>query len=266
MLRAEADFGAIVLHVSPSWRTRTELEWTHAVVRHAHVQVPQAVAPIERRGRTVFEWGSRLVAMFPFIDGEVLDRDNPVLRMDAARILAAVHKSLLDWPAGPRPGSDDRRPVPPAAPEDFRDPALDAWWLSVRGQGFTIAPTHGDYYRRNLICANSQIVGVIDWHDAVVRPLAVELAAATFELCKNDEHVLQLDHADRFVAAYRAAGGPVHDHEIKMLLPLVRLWIRNDARLSLAYDGDLGSDYVAKQIRAFRDLARCNWMPGHSAK
>jgi Ser/Thr protein kinase RdoA (MazF antagonist) len=125
-----------------------------------------------------------------------------------------------------------------------------------------VAPTHGDYYRRNLLCANNKVVGVIDWHDSAIRPLAAELASATFELCKNDEHVLQFDTANEFVRAYREAGGPIHDSEINLLLPLIRVWLRNDALLSLAYDGHSGSDYATKQVRAFSDLAYSNWTPG----
>ena len=100
------------------------------------------------------------------------------------------------------------RPAQPADPNALHDPALDEWWASV-GPGLTRGPTHGDYYRRNLLCTGGRIVGVIDWHDASIRSLAVELAGATFELCRSDEHVLQCDWADEFVASYRSAGGPV---------------------------------------------------------
>jgi Ser/Thr protein kinase RdoA (MazF antagonist) len=65
-----------VLHASPPWRTLAELEWVHAVVRHARGAVPQAVVPLERGGRTVFEWEDRCVALFPFIDGTMLDRES----------------------------------------------------------------------------------------------------------------------------------------------------------------------------------------------
>ena len=104
----------------------------------------------------------------------------------------------------------------------------------MREEGFLSSATHGDYHRRNLLCENGEVVAVIDWHDAVVRPLAVELSSAVFELCTDDEHRLQLDRADEFVATYLAAGGPASDDEIEILLPLIRLWIRDDVRSSLA--------------------------------
>ncbi|HYT73367.1 MAG TPA: phosphotransferase [Vicinamibacterales bacterium] len=261
VLRVVTDLGAVVLHASPPWRTRKELEWVHAVVRHAHTRVPEVVTPFERFGRTAFEWQGRLVAAFPFVAGEPFDRDDAVLRADAARLLALIHTALLDCPAGPRPESRALNPVPPADLADLNDPALDAWWLAIRGQGFIVAPTHGDYYRRNLLCENRRIVGVIDWHDSSIRPAALELAGATFELCRNDEHVLQFDRADTFIELYRAAGGPVANREVEFLLPLIRLWIRNDVRSSLAHGGDVSDNYVAKQMRAFRELASCEWRP-----
>ena len=261
VLRVGTDLGEVVLHASPPWRRRKELEWAHAVVRHAHTRVPEVVAPFVRRGRTAFEWHGRLVAAFPFVAGEPLDRDDAVLRADAARLLALIHTALLDCSAGPRPESLALNHGPPADLDDLNDPALGAWWAAVRGQGFIVAPTHGDYYRRNLLCVNRRIAGVIDWHDSSIRPAALELAGATFELCRNDEHVLQLDRADAFIELYRAAGGPVPNREVEFLLSLIRLWIRNDVRSSLAHGGDVSDDYVAKQIRAFRELASCEWRP-----
>jgi Ser/Thr protein kinase RdoA (MazF antagonist) len=209
---------------------------------------------------TIVEWRGYPVALFPFVEGEVLDRESSALRMEAARILAAIHCSLIEWPGGPRPEPEGRRPLPPPT-TDLIDEDLDEWWLSIRSRQFMLAPTHGDYYRRNLLCANGKVVGVIDWHEAKVRPLVNELASATFELCKNDQHVLQFDRAEEFVAAYTAAGGPIPQIEIKMLLPFIRLWIRDDALFSIAYDGDSGQDYARKQIRAFRELSCCDWAP-----
>ena len=192
----------------------------------------------------------------------MLDREDPVLRSEAAAILAAIHNALLDWRGGSRPLSGGRRPVPPPDPPDLRDPELDAWWLSVQDRTLLASVTHGDYYRRNLLCAKRRIVGVIDWHDAAVRPLAVELAGATFEMCRDDEHVLHLERANEFVASYRAAGGPVPERELGMLLPLTRLWVRNDARGALAHSGGPDDDYAAKQMRTFRALASVRWRPG----
>lgn len=238
-----------------------EREWAHDVARHAQQLVSQVVAPVRRSGRTVFECEGRFVAVYPFVVGQMMDREDRVLRYEAAAILAAIHNALIDWRGGPRPPSGESRPAPPPDPPDLHDPALDAWWLSVQDRTFLVSATHGDYYRRNLLCAKRKIVGLIDWHDATVRPLAVELAGATFEMCRDDEHMLQLDRTDEFVTSYLAAGGPLPEHELDVLLPLIRLWIRNDARGSLTHKEQTDYEYAARQMRAFRTLASCEWRP-----
>jgi len=201
------------------------------------------------------------VALFPFVEGQILDRDDPVLRQQAARLLAAIHQALLSWPGGPRPPSGAGEPMPPADPPHLFDPALDEWW-AAHHSSLLVSTTHGDYYRRNLLCAGRRIVAVIDWHEATVGPLAFELAGATFELCRDDAHKLDYAKVDAFVDAYRSAGGPVPDRELEMLLPLMRCWIRDDARSSLAYEPNLEANhYAANQIRAFRELATSNWRP-----
>src|SRR5262245_58964503 len=66
--RVETAAGTFVLHQSPPWRTRAELEWTHAVAAHAAQRIPAVVAPIVAHGQTVFEHGGRLLAFFPFVE------------------------------------------------------------------------------------------------------------------------------------------------------------------------------------------------------
>lgn len=260
VLRVDTSEGALVLHASPPWRTPEELHWVHSIAKYARARVPQAVAPLERQGKTTFKWAGRLVAVYPFVAGHFLDREDPVLRAEAAWLLAEIHRALSDFPGGPRPQPGAYRPDPPVDPAELHDPALDEWWTSIR-TGLATGPTHGDYYRRNLLCAGRQIVGVIDWHEASVRPLALELAQATFELCRDGDHRFYPDRADEFVATYRSCGGPVPGDELGFLLPLIRVWIRDDVRWSLAFGASLSDEYVAKQIRAFRELAALDWKP-----
>ncbi|MEN8143749.1 MAG: phosphotransferase [Gemmatimonadota bacterium] len=255
VFRAEGESGPLVLHVSPPWRTRAELAWVHTVVRRAHERVPQAVQPIECGSETIFGWQDRLVTLFPYIEGETLNREDPKLRDEAGRVLASIHVALLNWTGGPRPDSGPGRPTLPAGPPALEDHDLDRWWESVVDIGLATGATHGDYYRGNLLCRAGRISGVVDWHDAALGPLVLELAGATFEFCKNDDHILQADRAREFLRAYLNAGGPVPDHELEMLVPFIRWWVRRDARWSLACTGGSQSAYARKQIEAFADLA-----------
>ncbi len=256
VFRLRAGSRDVVLHLSPAWRTQAELEWVHGIVHHVHSHVAQAVAPIFRNGDSVVEVEGRCITLFPFVEGVTLDRDNPSLRAEAAGVLAIIHQTLLGWKGVPRPSSA-AKPMQPADPPEIEDPRLDAWWNAVREHGLVTAPTHGDYYRRNLLCRDDHIVGVIDWHDADIRSLALELAGAVFELCRNDDHDLDIDRARSFVDTYRTAGGPVPDHELGQLQSFMRVWVRQDARGSLACAPvSQNLIYLQKQIRAFHSLAR----------
>lgn len=127
--------------------------------------------------------------------------------------------------------------------------------MDMLRRGLTLAPTHGDYYRGNLLCRDRQLVGIIDWHDAQVDPLSVELAAATFELCKDESHALHPDRARGFVRAYLESGGPVPVEEAEHLISLMRVWIRSDAARSLHLAAEEAERaYALRQIDAFHAL------------
>lgn len=255
VFRLQGPDGFLVLKVGPTWRTHAELKWVHAVVRHVQRNVPQAVPPMQRRGETVIEWAGRCVTVFPFIEGRSLDRDDGQMRNQAARTLAALHNALLTWSGGPRPASGRARTEANTVPAGMEKDALDRWWDSVRSRSFVTAVTHGDFYRGNVLCSNGHITGVIDWDDATVNPLVLELAGATFEFCRDDDHCLQLDRVYDFVRAYQAADGPVPKHEIEMLVPFMRLWVRSDIRSAMADADGFDLAYVKRQVRAFRRLA-----------
>lgn len=260
VLKAEGRQGAIVLHVSSSQRSREELSWCHAVARHAHKAVPQVVVPIERDGDTLAEWHDRLLAVYPFVDGSTLDHNDPSLRNEAARLLAKLHRGLLDWSGGPRPSGTWEMALA-ELPVSLRDDHLDAWWNAAEAEGVVTSVIHGDYYRRNILCAGGTIAGVIDWHDAETAPLTLELAGAVFELCREGELVPKVTLARDFIGAYRDSDGPVPEQEIASLARYMRLWIRRNVVKSLSVGGDELDPYMQQQINAFRHLATAEWKP-----
>lgn len=251
VFRLESASVSYVLHISPLWRSRLELEWAYAVAARANESIKEAVKPIEGHGGTVFELEGCCAALFPFIPGEKLDRGDAKLRSKAARLLAEIHAALINWVPEPRPPSRPARPSIPPDVDELKDSDLDDWWNRENANGLLTGPTHGDYYRGNLICRDGQIKGIIDWHDASERPLSVELAGAAYEFCRNDEYVLDTGRVREFVEAYRAHGGPVPDREIEMLLLFMRWWIREDARLSFAELPGTENEYAWNQARMF---------------
>lgn len=255
VFRLEGKRRAIALHISPPWRTRAELEWVHDIAAAARRSVPQVVTPIRGPTGTVIEWAGRCVTLFPFVAGGALDREDPALRAEAARLLAAIHRALVGWADGARPPTGAGRPNLRTDVADLEDPGLDRWWETVRSGGLVRGATHGDYYPGNVLCREGRVVGIVDWHEARVGALALELAGATFEFCRDDRHVLLTRRAQAFVGAYREAGGPLPDREIAMLLPLMRWWVREDARTSLAWSAESANPYARKQVEAFWRLA-----------
>lgn len=260
VLKAQEHHRAIVLHVSSSQRSRAELSWCHAVAQHAQRTVPQVVVPIERDGDTLAEWGDRLLAVYPFVNGSTLDHKDSSLRNEAARLLAKLHRGLLDWSGGPRP-SDTWETALAELPVSLRDDDLDAWWNATEAEGVVTSVIHGDYYRGNILCAGGTIAGVIDWHDAETAPLTLELAGAVFELCREGELLPKVALARDFIGAYRGSDGPVPEREITSLVRYMRLWIRRNVVKSLSVGSDELDPYIQQQISAFRNLATAEWKP-----
>ena len=120
---------------------------------------------------------------------------------------------------------------------------------------------HGDYYRGNILCAGGEIAGIIDWHDAETATLALELAGAVFELCREGELVPKVQLARDFIGAYCDSGGPVPEQEIALLLQYMRRWIRRNIVKSLSIGTHELDPYIQQQINAFRHLASSKWTP-----
>ena len=251
---SSCDTMPLVLHLSPAWRTVEELEWVHSVVSTVREEVPEAVGPVRRRNRSVFEWNGRGAVLFPYVSGTAVPRGHPELVEAAARLLARIHRALGRVDALPRPPRTVNRPQPVPVPRELQDAELDAWWERLGNRMPTTGLIHGDYYGGNLLADDNQVVGVLDWHEMEVRQLALEVAGASYEFCRNDAHELDDLAAQRFVATYRASGGPLAEWEWGMIPEFRAWWVRQDALRSLSYgpDGDL--NYARKQMRAFHAL------------
>jgi Ser/Thr protein kinase RdoA (MazF antagonist) len=186
--RVQTTPGPVVVRVGPAWRTAAEVAWVHDLLDYAAHALDVAVAPLPARdGTTAFWWRGRPVALFPFVAGTVLDRENPHLRREAARLLARVHYTLRRWPdPRPRPPPGPHAPSRwprPADPSALVDPELEAWY-GAWSQGRTRAatPVHGDFYRRNVLCRAGRIVGLIDWDEARLEAPVREVAWAAYRV------------------------------------------------------------------------------------
>lgn len=239
----------IIVHVSPVWRNPDDLGWCHNLASVSSRTVREAIAPVRVGGRSFTSWNSRLVAVFPFVEGAVLNRDDPVEVAAAATMLARVHQSLLRAEIGPRlptarTGFVDLR---------LRDTRLDRRWKAIRERAVT-GFCHGDFHRRNLLVADRRIQGVVDWHDAYVGPLIGEVAFAAWEFAHDDNFVVNASTFDLFLRTYQQSAKhlPPSDYEFVPVATKVKL--RENILSALAGGASVDDEYQQMQLSAYREL------------
>lgn len=239
----------LAIHVNGAWREPAEVSWSHAVVVQAATTVPEAVAPISTRGGTYFTWSGRVVTVFPFVDGEPVDRENPNQVADAGRLLSRIHRALLAW----QPASPPAPLEPSVIDDELADGDLDPWWSSCL-QKVQHGVCHGDYYRRNVLVSDGQIHGVIDWGDAHVGPLIREVGFAAWEFGHDAAMQLVRDRFDLFVDAYRDESSHLPDWEFDLVDGAARIGLRDNIRYAAHRGVSMDDDYQRRQRRAFERL------------
>lgn len=182
---------------------------------------------ITKRGATVVQVDGRPVSLWPYVPGEWLDVEDADLCLQAARILAQVHRVLVDSDIPPRterivePGLEDRQ--------------LDRWLDEFAQLTRVHHPLHGDFYRGNLLVHGGRITAVLDWDEAWVGPPEFEVASAAREL--GSRWGTDLRPAQRFVAEYVAAGGTAQRLDDVSLAQLIRRRLRcEDTAFHLSLD------------------------------
>ena len=262
IIKAERVGGAVVVRISPEWRSLDELTWAYELATYAAAQIPEALAPLRARdGSLAFEHRERVVSVFPFVRGAMLDRANAAERDSAARLLARLHRVLPAWRAArPRPASRHSAPnlVPAVDPPGLVDHALDDAVARLAARA-PAALTHGDYYRGNVRCADGEIVALFDWDDACSWTLENELAWSVWEFAQADDvATLDLDRARRFLDVYAASDGPVPLGDLDFVIPFIRDDVRTEIReAAAAVEAGIEVDrsYVDRSRAAFTTLS-----------
>ena len=256
----------LVVRVSPAWRTVAELQWVHDLICFTAQAIPEVVKPLATAdGSTIFLHAGQPAVVFPFVEGEALEREDSGLREAAARVLARLHQALSAWPAGrARPPSGPAAPVPWPAERDLQallDADLDTWHATAyRSAALLAGPVHGDYYRRNLLCRDGRICGVIDWDESHIAPYLEEVAWATWEFAKVPSgDAIYPERARAFFQAYCEAGGLCQKADWRWVVPLIRWHLREEIRRSLgaAERGEeWDQSYLEEELHAFQRLRR----------
>lgn len=265
VLKADGPAQSFVIHASSNSRSPEALSWCHRIAKQAHNSVAEAIIPLERDGRTTFQWDKKNVAIFPFIDGDLLNPQNGILRNKAAAMLARIHSALTEWSGEGRP-NDPLACEIPTLPSELDDHELDQWWRT-QGKRLTSSLVHGDYYGGNILCRGDDIMGVIDWHEANIGPLALELAGAIYEFCQDECQTLHMRDVTEFIETYHVANGPIPAEDYQYLPRLVRVWVRQDVIQSLKAESVKTSthhkdhdNYIRNQISAFQRLKDWDWI------
>ena len=241
--------GDLVVRVGPTWRSDAELAWCNEVALAAADVVAEVVAPLIRpNGSTVVRIDDRPVTLWNFVEGTKADDRDEDIRLQAAGLLARLHRTLARMPWKPRPAGG-----PPTAPTpDLDDHDLDTWLTIFDRDHPSTTALHGDFYAGNVLVAEGRIAALIDWDEALLGPPERELAWAAWEWgdCLDS---LDLGPALAFVDAYRAAGGParrIGEHDLRQL---VRQRLRWECASRGANEPE-DTEYEARQLRAFHGL------------
>jgi aminoglycoside phosphotransferase (APT) family kinase protein len=147
----------------------------------------------------VESWVPGRSSFVPF-DGVDLDR---FLRRPAA-VLVAVH-AVGDAPTLPgyRRYAED---VPPSIPSWSSRPGVWARVLSVVAEASPPGPrrfVHRDFHGGNVMWADAEVSGVVDWATACRGPAGIDLARMRLNLAAD----IGIEAADAFSRAYVEAGG-----------------------------------------------------------
>jgi hypothetical protein len=222
-------------------------------------QVPAPLVALD--GAAAFRWQEHPVVVWPFIDGQPLDRDDPTQRRLAAQLLATLHRAALtfDGPeADPSAGTYATRPTGPNPSGVPVDPDLEEWlsrWRDHRRDKEPDGWMHGDFFHGNILCRNT-VTGLIDWDDAQRGPLITELASATWEFaCTPDRDNLAVERARDFLSTYVQAGGPVRPGQD--IVALIRVRLRSSIaffRRLQDYGREFDPDHERASITAFTAL------------
>jgi len=263
--RVESDRGPLVVRADRSI-SLLAASWLADVMRRAAEAGVSCCLPLSSSdGAEAFSTGDATVTVRAFVQGCDLDRDDPDQLHAAGAILGLLHAtsaaalsarpSPSPWAACFWPADHD--------PSTLHDPELDAWHEGFTYGGdrrFARGVVHGDFWAGNLLWADGRVAAVIDWSEARVDVLARELAWATWEFGHDEtSRELDIDRARTFLAGFRAVSGSWEPGLGDVLVPLMRVELRLNARYSLADPEDV--EYNSALQRAFVKLRRQSAAP-----
>lgn len=260
--RVRADNRDYVVRVCPEWRKAEDIRRIYDYVKIVADYISEVIAPIQTRtGHHFFDYQARGILLFPFVAGNMLDRDNMTLICQSAETLARIHVTSLDLPQNI---IDNAQSAPSLTlnredPKSIQDPALDRWYNDfINRDDLVMGMMHGDYYRGNILYDENYVLGVIDWDECYYGAIIREFAWATWEMCHTDAcDNLDMKKVISFLLIYAQTDNRVSRIGFNAIIPLIRYHLRYEIRRSFVLE-DNGQDwdngYREQEIRAFNNL------------
>jgi Ser/Thr protein kinase RdoA (MazF antagonist) len=257
--------GALVLRRKHPPSDPVSIGWEHRLLARLASDLPEIPAPVRALdGSTFLMYAGDAVWLVPAVRGVPADRRDECHRVAAARLLGRLHRATCDVEAPARRGVDGLAQLPslgvdglPAAWRERvarqRDEAL-ALLAEVGKRRPRTGVVHGDFFPGNVLVRDAEVVGLVDWEEAHVGWLATDLATGAWEFCRRPSgDDFDRAAADRFIEAYRKAGGAVPDAEDDVLVPLIRIK-RVLEVLRAPTDRDVDWEYQGRNVAAFNRL------------
>jgi len=223
-------------HVVRSERRPVEsVRWEHELLEFLAREVPEVVAPVRARDDTTFlARAEHIVSVFPYVEGEHIERLDERIRARLPEVLGRMHRRATAWPV------NRQRPAQPSFRE--LDWETNLWWdrrlvdaTPVLEDAFdktrewvahapplTVCAIHGDFHPGNVLAVDGRITGVLDWSFARLDWPAFDLASIVGVLALQKDGSVEADAAEGVIATYANAGGP---GEPDAVMPLVRLYL-----------------------------------------
>jgi Ser/Thr protein kinase RdoA (MazF antagonist) len=236
LFRVVADGRDLVLRVKLPPADEADVAWEHRLTRSLAERLDEVAKPLETLdGGTFLPFDARLAWLVPFVEAAPADAAVEEHRLAAARALGRLHRAGAEIALPPRPRL---RPLPELEwPPLVVPPELEPWDAVIADERAwavsyvsalaaerrpAMSLVHGDFFPGNVLIADGEVVGVIDWDEAQVDWLAWDLASAMGTFCAGGDG-LDGEAGNRFVGAYRGAGGPVPPRDDDLLVPLLRV-------------------------------------------
>jgi len=263
VFRLEQVDAPIVLHLKHPPADADSMDWEHRLLTELSVHLPEVLPPVPAiDGSTWFWFRGRPVWLVPWAPGGPA---RPADRRAVATVLGRLHSCPAGVASRPHHARLLHLPLPPVRQLPT---ALAPWqtaigdgraeltslvrWLERKRRPVT-GITHNDIFPGNVLVHHGQVTAVLDWEEAEIDWQVWDLASSLWPFCAQGER-LDDQAMGEFLAAYRAAGGPVPPDEDDLIVPLIRARLLLEV-LRAPTDRDPRWDHQLANLRAHATLS-----------